>query len=271
MAALLILQACGSSGAAPEEAPEEPEPAAPIQVESNLPSDGVGEAGEEYSFTFVYNSNEAQANSVRAQAAGEKVVFRWSWGDGQGSHDVAIIDKDGYAYMEVAYTYNVEGPYAISVTVEERTGGGEPGAVLAEMSYIVQIGEVLETEYQILQCTGEETERFRGERGVHHHEWDLSEVPTGATIDMWYDTVGQPDKYIIEYPSGWVVHDTGWRGDAHWGTGEKKKLYPGGIAGGRFGTVENLITKQAGQNTMEITIIGPDQGTVWYYTLTCHQ
>ena len=266
VAALLILQACGSPGATPEP----PAPGEPVQMQSDLPANGIGVAGTPYTFTFVYDESQAQTSSMRTQAAGDEVLFRWSWGDGQGKSEAAIIDNNGRAHMEVTHTYTSNGPYAISVTVEEpEVSQGVPGKQLAKFSYIVQIGEALATENFVLQCDGDPSKTLEGERGVHSHVWDLSGVPTGATIDMWFNTVGQPDKYVVEYPENTVAHDTGWRG-SEGQYNSKVHLYPGGLAGPPVGTVEGMVTKLAGHNTLSMTIIGPDVGTVWYYNLTCN-
>lgn len=240
-------------------------------MESTLPADGIGIPGEEYSFTFIYDSNIAQTGSMQTHAQGGDVVFRWSSGDGYGGKKAGVIDSDGYAYMELKHAYAKDGPYAITVTVEApEIGKNEPGKQLAELSHIVQIGEALEVESFILQCDGNATEEYKGERGVHHHVWDLSGIPTGATIDLWFNTIGQPDKYIVEYPVDIVAHDTGWRGSEFWYE-RKIYLYPGGLAGDEEDTVSGLITKSAEHDSMEMTIIGPDEGTRWYYTLTCNQ
>lgn len=263
-AAFLILQACGSGSAPVDETPSE----APIGVESPIPEGEVGEAGVEYEFTFVYNEAAAQANSLHTQAAGDEVIFRWSWGDGNGDFAIVTVDADGNAEMTVEHTYNAEGPYGIVISVEEpESPSGEPGAQLAELNYVVQIGEVLEVEDLVLQCNGTESQRLRGERGVHLHTWDISDAPAGATIDIWFDTVGQPDKYIMEYPEGTVVLDTGWRGNPGY---DGEPAYPGGIQGGTVGTFEDVFTKESGQDELVMTIIGPEAGTVWHYTLTCN-
>lgn len=268
--AMLILQAC-STGSAP--APEETTLEKIAGVQSTLPEGKPGEVGQEYDFTFVYDSNAATSSSMNVFNVGNEVVFRWAWGDGTGDDAIVTVDADGFAYLEVKHAYSAGGLYGIVVTVEEpETSGGEPGAQLAKFDYVVQIGQLLETEQFVLQCDGSQHPQapYRGERGVHHHVWDISNAPAGATIDMWFDTVGQPDKYAIEYPAGTIAHDTGWRGD-HVHYESKPELYPGGLAGPRIGTVEEMITKVTGHDFLEMTIIGPDKGTVWYYTLTCNQ
>ena len=93
--------------------------------------------------------------------------------------------------------------------------------------------------------------------------WDISQLPAGCVFDFTFDTVGQPDKYIIEYPDGTIVVDTGWRGDSSY---EGDSAYPGGIAGAGAGQIDAMFTKGS-QEHFKITVIGPDAGTAWDYSI----
>lgn len=95
--------------------------------------------------------------------------------------------------------------------------------------------------------------------------WDLSSIPFGASIDLRFDALSIPDRFIVEYPRGRVVHDTGWRGDRRY---EDPALYPGGVVSPGQGTVEG-VTVKAGDDTLVVRVYGRDPQTRWHYSLRC--
>ena len=101
--------------------------------------------------------------------------------------------------------------------------------------------------------------------GVTVDTWDISDIPVDATFDIRFDALNVPDKYVVEYPVGTVVLDTGWRGSSFY---EGNPLYPGGIAGPGRGEELDIFQKGV-QNTFRVTVTGAQQGTIWYYDMRC--
>lgn len=282
---LFVLQACGSPDAPPgvegpppvedpppggdgpppaeDDDPPPPERSEPLNVESSLPSDGGGEPGVEYSFTFVYEDPALVGASVALQAVGDEVIFRWTFGDGVGTGDAAVlVGEDGRALYEVSYSYANDGRYGLVLTVEDSNG-----ELLAKKDFIVEIGEVRRLMVRTKPCH----ERWQGFEvgfgyGVTLYEWHISDWPTGSVIDFKYDAYNIPDKFIVEYPEGVVVVDTGWRGNSKY---EGDPLFPGGIAGGGEGEVLEIATKLEGHDSLYFTVIGPNPDTEWEYWARC--
>ena len=255
--ALLILQACGGSTSAPEPATEDP-----ITVESSLPKDGPGVTGEEYSFTFVYDESQVSSNSLGTMAAGDDVIFSWTFGDGtQAGTATVTIDADGKAILEVKHTYTHDGRYGIVLSVED-----EDNNVLATTDFIVEIGDVDIADVTLLVCDGNWQAGGAGGYGVTIDRWDISVAPAGSTFDLQFNAFSIPDKFIVEYAGLNKPFETGWRGDSAY---DGEPLYPGGIDGPGIGEALGVFTKGAA-NEFIVTIIGPGAGTAWGYDIRCN-
>ncbi len=98
--------------------------------------------------------------------------------------------------------------------------------------------------------------------------YDISALPQGTTFDIRWNTRGIPDRYIVEYPVGTQVFDSGWRGrmDHLERRPQVAHLYPGGIVGPIRGEQANIFTKGAA-NEMLVIVLGPEQGTAWDYEI----
>lgn len=101
--------------------------------------------------------------------------------------------------------------------------------------------------------------------GVTVDNWDISEIPPGATFDIRFEAYNIPDKFVIEYPAGTVQHDTGWRGSSSF---EGNPRYPGGIAGPGRGQENDLFTKGT-HDMFRVVVTGVDNGTLWNYQVRC--
>jgi len=101
--------------------------------------------------------------------------------------------------------------------------------------------------------------------GVTIDTWNIEDIPVGATFDMEFQAFSVPDKFVVEYPVGNVVHDTGWRGSPGF---DGNPLYPGGVISPGSGTVFDMFTKGA-QNTFRVVVTGPAPGTLWNYRIRC--
>lgn len=74
--------------------------------------------------------------------------------------------------------------------------------------------------------------------------------PTAFTLD--YETVNQPDRIQVFY-QGRLIQDTGYVGDnINEGTGSVRVVVPPGV-----------------QSEVVVTVTGPEDGTVWRYTVRC--
>lgn len=102
--------------------------------------------------------------------------------------------------------------------------------------------------------------------GVTIDTWSIEDIPVGATFDMEFQAYTVPDKFVVEYPVGNEVHDTGWRGGSSYNN--NPTLYPGGISGPGFGLASDMFTKGT-QNTFRVVVTGPQSGTAWFYRIRC--
>lgn len=257
-ALLLILQACGRTDNMIPPADDEPEP---VAVKSTMPSDGPGEAGEEYTFTFVYDENEMSTSSLQPLATGDNVIFSWTWGDNsEGGQATVRVDSTGRAIYEVSHTYEDEGRFGLVLTVDD-----EDGTELAKTDFIIEIGTVEEGREALETCDGSWISGGYGGYGVSIDRWDISKLPSGAVVDFRYNAYSIPDKFVVEYPEGNVALDTGWRGSSSY---ENDSRYPGGISGEGRGEEAAVFRKSAASEFL-VTVIGPGPGTAWDYDVRC--
>lgn len=245
---LLVIAACGRTTTPGDD--EEPQPGLTIGPDS-ITSD----AGVAHDFTF-------QAAGLPAGLA--EVEFAWNFGDGSavatGTETVQV--SGGAASWDVTHTYAAEGVFGISVTVSEPEGD----EIFSALGQAI-IGDVeAEIEQELNVCDVWKAADSGG-YGLTIHNWDISDIPEGATFDIQYDALLQPDRYIIEYPAGTVVHDTGWRGSSSY---QGNPMYPGGIQGPGIGNADAIFTKGT-VNSFKVTIIGGEPGTIWYYDIRCNQ
>ena len=211
-----------------------------------------GEVGEEYTFTF-------SANGVPAGVS--EVTFNWTFGvgaGGTGSDTVTV--SNGQASTQASNTYNADGAYGLVVELRDASDD----SLLDVKSVTVTIGAAIERDFDLTVCDTW-TAATQGGQGVTTDVWNIEDIPTGATFDIQYNAFSIPDKYIVEYV-GNVVLDTGWRGSSSY---QGDPLYPGGIEGPGSGDEQDIFTKQAGQDSFRVTVIGPQAGTAWNYQVRC--
>jgi len=101
--------------------------------------------------------------------------------------------------------------------------------------------------------------------GVTIDNWDISEIPEGATFDIQFQAFSIPDKFVIEYPAGTVQHDTGWRGSSSYNNDPR---YPGGIEGPGSGQENDLFTKED-HDMFRVVVTGVENATAWNYQVRC--
>lgn len=256
--AILFLAACGMleepiedgqggpTGPAPTK-PAEDDPRFPegtfLDIFSPLFVAGGGEVDVEYDFTIA---------AVRVPDGVTSVTFTWDFGDGTSGGPEAVAVVDGYAKVERSHAFARAGSFVVSAEVSE-TGGAE----LTSNSRVAIIDqEPDEREVVIGSCEGWSVSDSGGV-GTTVDTWDLSEVPEGTVIDMRYKTYTLLDRIMVEYPVGYVVHDTGFTR-----TGGR----PGD--GDPYRDVDGLFTKAAG-NSLRVTVIGRDAWTQWLYEFRC--
>lgn len=263
---MFLLQACGSS----TEEPPNGGAAEPFRMTTDVPEDGSGETGEEYSFTLTYDSNaNTPGGDLSTADSSESVTFRWTFGDGSydendGTHQTsATVElEDGIAEHTVTHTYSLLGRFSFVAAVEN-----EDGEVLHTYDYPVPLGSPT-ADFEVLAACGSwQPAGEEGENGVTITDWDISTVADGSEFDFRYDAVTIPDKFVIEYPVGNEILNTGWRGDASYAG---NPLFPGGIAGTGEDTESNLFSKTSGDDEFRVIVYGPDPATIWEYEVQCH-
>lgn len=91
--------------------------------------------------------------------------------------------------------------------------------------------------------------------------WDISAIDSGATFDFEFDAYSEPDKFRVEYPTGTILLDTGWRGSI--------APIDGTLEGPGAFNEYNLFTK-GGANTLKVLVTGGRPGTAWNYRVRCN-
>jgi hypothetical protein len=106
--------------------------------------------------------------------------------------------------------------------------------------------------------------------GVTVDTWDISEIPVGSSFDIRFDALNQPDKYVVEYPVGNQVYDSGWRGlqSVYNNASRYPEFQPEGVVGPGQGQEDDIFVKGA-QNSFRVVVTGPQAGTIWYYDIRC--
>ncbi len=209
----------------------------------------AGEVGVSYDFNL---------NGRRIPPNVQEVTFDYTWGDGNTGSAEAVVDQNGEARTTISHAYGADGAYGIVVTL---SGGGDR---LATRNALVTIGNVRERQAELNICDVWKAAQ-QGGQGVTVDNWDITDIPLGAVFDMRFNAYSIPDKFIVEYPAGSVVLDTGWRGASSY---EGRPLYPGGIAGPGSGQVDGFFTRSV-VDDFKVTAIGPQSGTAWRYDIRC--
>jgi len=121
-----------------------------------------------------------------------------------------------------------------------------------------------------LNVCGDWSASESGGFGVTVDTWDISEIPVGASFDIRFDALNQPDKYVVEYPVGTGVYDSGWRGreNIYNNANRYPEFQPEGVVGPGQGQ-ENAIFVKGAQNTFRVIVSGPQAGTIWFYDIRC--
>lgn len=121
-----------------------------------------------------------------------------------------------------------------------------------------------------LDVCGDWSASQSGGFGVTVDTWDISEIPVGASFDIRFDALNQPDKYVVEYPIGNEVYDSGWRGLQSYYNDPIlfPEFQPEGVVGPGQGQENGIFVKDV-QDTFRVIVTGPQAGTIWYYDIRC--
>jgi len=95
--------------------------------------------------------------------------------------------------------------------------------------------------------------------------WDISTIPQGTSFDIKFNAFSVPDRYVVQYPVGNTVYDSGWRGVQSYVT-KNPQLYPGGLSGPGAGQKDGVFVKGA-SNSVMVIVYGPEKGTAWGYEI----
>lgn len=216
-----------------------------------------GQIGKTYKFTVT---------AKNIPSGTKKVTFDYSFGDGSanatGSEEATV--SGGKASIEISHSYSANSAYGLTVAVSDDTD------ILATGYASVLIGTQSAGRNYTLTKADYDADAWvaanSGGYGITVDKWDISALPKGCKFDLSFNAQSVPDKYIIEYPDGTIVLDTGWRGDSSYAG----PLYPGGIVGVGAGEEDDIFTKGS-QSYFKVTIIGPDPGTAWGYSMRAHK
>jgi len=211
------------------------------------PPNLVGETNTMYNFTLLATNLPTGLSNV---------TFEWNFGDGTtGSIEKTVVNNQ--SSTEINHTYTSPSSYGLVAVVKDSSNN-----ILADAYAVITIGEVIEREYALDECNTWEA-ADQGGYGLTIDNWNISEMSMGSSFDISFNAYSQPDRYIIEYPIGNVVLDTGWRGSSSY---DGNPLYPGGIAGPGIGEEYDIFTKNT-EDVFRVTIIGGEPGTLWNYNI----
>lgn len=270
--ALVMLLAACSSGGGSVSGPDKPDPDLPkqtVSVSSNLPTDGPGEVGVEYEFEFAYTADSiGLAGVFQSDDHGDARLFV-VFGDGKPisgakySIDMGLfLDENGVATYTTTHAYDTAGRFGVVFGVVDLQGNQ-----LVSNYLIVEIGAVTEFDdsFAIMNCDGSYSNVEKGGWGVTVHQWDVSGLPQGSQLDFSFEAYQRPDRFIIEYPKGNIVYESGWRGSTGY---DKTSMYPGGVRAPSDFSVNDLLTVGT-SGEFVVTVIGPDSLTEWEYGVRC--
>ncbi|HRU78595.1 MAG TPA: hypothetical protein P5214_09410 [Rectinema sp.] len=223
-------------------------PSSTVTVDPSTVTNGT--VGQTYSFTVT-------ADNIPSGVS--QVTFNYSFGDGSatgtGSQTATVSNHS--ASITISHAYSAASAYGLTVAVSDGS------TTLATGYASVIIGQINPGNDYDLTVLDTWSAANSGGYGITVDTWDISQLPAGCVFDMQFDAYSIPDKFIVEYPDGHTAKDTGWRGDS-WYEGDP--LYPGGIAGTGAGQIDSMFTKGSQQH-FKITVIGPDAGTAWEYSI----
>lgn len=97
--------------------------------------------------------------------------------------------------------------------------------------------------------------------------WDISVLPENVMLDVRYDMYQIPDQLLMEYPSGNLRLDTGWRGDSRYA---RHPNYPGGVTSPGQGEVLDVFRKD-GIDQFIVRVNARDNRTLWRYKVRCRE
>ncbi len=207
--------------------------------------DNVLDVGETWTWTYHVDVTgkvgEKIVNSVTVQGPDDQNRDS-DLGNNSDSTEVVVLPPPGNYDLSVTK----------SVSASEQSGpGGMPSDENTEKR-----DDVLD------QCNTWKQAQSGGYLGTKD-SWDIGSLPQGTTFDIRYDALSVPDRYVVQYPPGVTVFDSGWRGSKS-NLDQKPHLYPGGLAGPGRGEKMGLFTKGS-SNSMIVIVYGPEEGTRWHY------
>lgn len=213
-----------------------------------------GNIGQTYTFTLSATGIPSGVSSV---------VFDWNFGDGSsnatGSRTVSVTNST--ASTTISHSYGHASVFGLSSTVS--SSGTTYGTATAPIT----IGTPIVRPEIDLDVLNVWKAAASGGVGFTTDTWDISMLPDNCQFDLRYNMYSMPDRIIVEYPVGTVRYDSGWRGSSSY-QGDPK--YPGGIAGSGSGEVLGFFRKST-SNSIKVTVIGGDSGTVWDYEMRARE
>lgn len=252
VAALLVVSAC-TTVTPTQPTDNDPIPAGVATLDIKPGSVVDGRVNVDYYFILEAANIES---GVRA------VQFSWVFVNGESGQLIAAV-RNGKASIVVSQRYENEGVYGLIASVSKPLPKNEFDVIAADRA-IIRIGTVVEREQEILTCDGWQSTNSGGQGGTID-TWNISSVPEGAVFDLTYNMYNIPDLLIVDYPIGYEVLNTGWRGAASY---DGRAAYPGGVTSPGQGEVYGVFTK--GQDDVFlVTVLGPTSGTLWNYQVRC--
>lgn len=186
--------------------------------------------------------------------------FSLSFNFGDGTTGNRNVSANRSPHQEsISHAYSSSGAYGLTIQLD--TGA-------SKSSYVVPVYIEMpdqSNDYNLNICDVWRAASSGG-YGITRDNWDISEIPDGATFDISFNTYSIPDRIYVEYPVGTQVLDTGWRGDNSYQSDPK---YPGGISGPGLGQRNDIFRKLPGQNSFRMVVVGPDRNTAWDYGVRC--
>ncbi len=207
-----------------------------------------GTAGTTYSFTVTVTGLSSSISSVS---------LAWNFGDGSTGNTTLTNSGTSVSYT-ISHSYSSNSSYGLTVSASDGSD------TIASGYATVVIGTTTVRDETDIDSLDSWYAANSGGYGLTVDTWDVSELSAGTLIDIKYDAYSIPDKFIIEYPVGTVVYNSGWRGDSSY---DGYSAYPGGIEGAGANEVDGVFSVVSGAATFKVTIIGGASGTAWVYSM----
>lgn len=218
--------------------------------------DNTLETGETWTWTYTRTEKGITGHDIRNTATieGPDDAARDSNpGNNKAQTVVRVVPPQGKYDLSVTKTVSVSPQPVPTGRTDEPVPAEKPG----DQDAI--------TRSKVLNKCNEWIRQSSEKRKTTSDIWDISAIPEGTSFDFKFDADTIPDKFIVQYPAGNTIFDSGWIGSQkYFSENPVSKYYPGGLSGP--GKVDkNALFVKGASNTFVVNVYGPEGSTNWSY------